>query len=396
MKQQIKRLAVVLGMVSLIALAGCGGGGGSSSTPAAPVPPATTSISGVVADGYLVGAKVCLDKNGNKKCDADEPTAITTAGGAYTLSVSSGDQNSYPVLVEVSAGNTDEQRGAVANSYILTPPAGFYQFISPLTTMVQNQMENTGLTPAVAEASLRNQLGVSGSLFDDFKPGSATATAEQKLVSGIAKVVADTIAKNKKDIQQAVPTATMQAVVNLVVQQVMQNLATLQQQVQTSLVNGVLPDNAVQTVMNSSGVVIPTGDTTALQQQLAAATVQATVSDLIAIMTGGTYGIERYQSNYINNLPVYSSNYWKSVYTSSNSRITHSGYKLVNNSWQARTSSPQLYLTSTGWQEEVGNYGTWDQATGTYTSSGGGQRMKASLVKYDVVGKAVWHVFDEL
>jgi hypothetical protein len=136
--------------------------------------------------------------------------------------------------------------------------------------------------------------------------------------------------------------------------------------------------------MNSS-VTIPIDGT--LQQQLAAATVQPTVSDMIAIMTNGLYGIDRYQSNYINNQPVYSVRYGKTFYTSSNSRINHNEFKLINNSWQPDTDSDQMYLTSTGWQVEAGDYGTWDQATNTYTSSGGGQRMKASLVKYDVTGQ---------
>lgn len=388
MKHLVKHVAVVLGCVSLFALAGCGGG--SSSSSGTPSTPTTTSISGVVADGYLVGAKVCLDKNNNKKCDADEPSAITAAGGAYSLNVTEGDQTRYPVLVEVTATVTDEQRPTSPKGYILTSPVGYYQFVSPLTTLIQNQVENTGLTPVVAEATLRNQLGASSSLFDDFKPGSANATAEQKLVYSVAKVIADTIATNKAAIETAVGASntTVNAVVNLVVQQVMQQLPTVLQQVQSNLVSGVLPDNKVTQVITNSGVTISTSSTTTLQQQLAAAGTQATVSDLIAMVTSGLYSIDRWQSGYINNQPVYSVEYGKTYYTSSNSRINHSSYELVNNSWQAASNSTSVYLTSTGWQAEDSTYGTWDQASSTYTSSGGGQRMKASLVKYDVSGQA--------
>jgi hypothetical protein len=45
-------------------------------------------------------------------------------------------------------------------------------------------------------------------------------------------------------------------------------------------------------------------------------------------------------------------------------------------------------LTSSGWQEESSDYGTYNSSTGIYTSSGGGQRMKVSMVKYDLAGKA--------
>ncbi|MEC8104037.1 MAG: hypothetical protein VXZ24_07080 [Pseudomonadota bacterium] len=43
----------------------------------------TTSLSGKAADGYLAGARVCLDLNNNTACDDGEPTATTSAGGSY-------------------------------------------------------------------------------------------------------------------------------------------------------------------------------------------------------------------------------------------------------------------------------------------------------------------------
>ena len=60
-------------------LSACGG----SSSDAGTDP--TVSLAGKAADGYLVDAKVCLDLNANKICDSDEPFAITSAGGVYTL-----------------------------------------------------------------------------------------------------------------------------------------------------------------------------------------------------------------------------------------------------------------------------------------------------------------------
>jgi hypothetical protein len=321
MKQQMKRLAAVLGMVSLVALAGCGGGGGTA-TSTTPTTPTTTSVSGVVADGYLLGAKVCLDKNNNKKCDSDEPSAITTAGGHYTLaSVSSADIAAYPILVEVTPSATDEQRGAVTAGYVLTAPAGKTDFISPLTTLIQNQVETTGVSADDAERTVRNSLGLSSStsLFADFKPGDASASADQKLAASVAKVVATTIATNKAAIETAVggSNTTVDAVVKLIIQQVLQQLPTLLQQVQTNLVSGTLPESAVSSVIRSSSLVVSTSDTTALRNNLEAAGTTATISDLIAVMTNGTYQIERYQSGYNSqtNSPTYNVDYGKIAYT---------------------------------------------------------------------------------
>lgn len=387
MKQQIKRLAAVLGLVSLVALAGCGGGSGTSSS-------GTTSVSGVVADGYLVGAKVCLDKNNNKKCDAGEPSATTTAGGSYTLSdVSSADIATYPMLVEVTTSATDAERGPVTAGYVLTAPAGKTAFISPLTTLIQNQVETTGVTPEVAEATIRNSLGLSAStsLFADFKPADANATTEQKLAASVAKVIATTIATNKTAIETAVGASntTVDAVVKLIVQQVMQQLPTVLQQVQTSLVNGTLPESAVSNVVSASSLAVDTSNTTTLQNSLSAVSATTTISDLVAAMTGGSYWIERYQTGTDNSgNPVYTAYYGKNVYTSSTNLVAFSQYWLSGSSWQIAGGS-EIYLTSSGWQVENGTGGSYNPATGEFTSAGGGEKAKVSLVKYDVSGKTM-------
>src|SRR5471030_1302037 len=65
-----------------ILLTGCGGDDSSSSSTSGTASP---TISGNVIDGYIQGAKVCLDVNNNNRCDSDEISATTTEGGAFTL-----------------------------------------------------------------------------------------------------------------------------------------------------------------------------------------------------------------------------------------------------------------------------------------------------------------------
>jgi len=103
--------AAVLVAASLIA--GCGGSAGSN--------PSTTSVSGKVADGYLVNASVFLDKNGNYVLDTGEPSATTDADGAYVLNIEPADVGRYPIVVLATKGVTIDKDTnlPVENSYIL-------------------------------------------------------------------------------------------------------------------------------------------------------------------------------------------------------------------------------------------------------------------------------------
>lgn len=175
----------------LTACEGGGGGGGSSSVSSAPAGTAETTastLSGTVADGYLTGARVFLDRNGNRVYDSGEPMAISTAGGAFTLSINPGEGTKYPVVVEVIGGQTiDEDDGQpVTDSYLLEAPPGRWQFVSPLTTLVHLEMQkNPTMTLQGAELKVKQKLlGVIDelSLFDDY-----IALKADSLMSGKAK-----------------------------------------------------------------------------------------------------------------------------------------------------------------------------------------------------------------
>jgi len=56
---------------------GCGGGGGTSSS--SPV------VSGVVCDGYVKDAKVCIDLNKNGNCDDGEPFSYSDTNGKFSI-----------------------------------------------------------------------------------------------------------------------------------------------------------------------------------------------------------------------------------------------------------------------------------------------------------------------
>lgn len=152
-------------------LAACGGGGSSgSNTP--------VTISGLSIDGYLAGAKVCLDLNLNFKCDAGEPSATTDAKGAYSISYTGGDAAGLVVITETTKDTKDTDDGGLTfeqanrSPFVLAAPvpAGATNDvkITPLTTVVTTNAltENvSGGKLALADvntaaAALRTTLGV--------------------------------------------------------------------------------------------------------------------------------------------------------------------------------------------------------------------------------------------
>ena len=160
MKKQILAAAalIIAGM-----MAGCGS---SSTTPSGS---SISAITGKVADGYLVGANVFLDKNGNYRLDQDEPSATTDANGAYTLNVDPGDVGKYPIVALAIKGVTVDKdtNRTVANSYVLSMPKDSISgtvssnFISPMSSQLREMMETGNYaTVQLAMEDLRVKLGM--------------------------------------------------------------------------------------------------------------------------------------------------------------------------------------------------------------------------------------------
>lgn len=170
-------MALTVAMAAALSMSGCGGGGGDSSggTPPPP-PPATQSISGVVIDGAIQGATVCLDVNANGSCDSGEPVSgATDAQGNYTitgLTTAQLDAGS-PLVAVVPATAIDADTGVVGTAYVMRAPAGKHAVISPITTLVQTGVAQ-GMTQAAAETAVATQLQVSASsLYNNFTTSSA-------------------------------------------------------------------------------------------------------------------------------------------------------------------------------------------------------------------------------
>ena len=186
MKMQFKRLGIALSSVALLMAAGCGGG--SSDAPAAPVVPATTSVSTTVVDGAIQNAVVCLDKNGNGLCDAGEVQGRTDINGKVTIDVPTADVGKFPIIALVGTDANDKDHGRVLTAYTMSAPADKLGVVSPLTTLVQQSVAQTGLSSADAARAVQVSTGITVSLFDDFTKtpaatnGGANAAAVARLI----------------------------------------------------------------------------------------------------------------------------------------------------------------------------------------------------------------------
>ena len=293
----IKRSLVSAAVAALIGLTACSGGGSDESTGAA----TTTSLSGIVADGYLLNATVCLDLNLSKTCDSGEPTATSTSGGKYSLDATQAQIDTFPIVAEIIAGTTvdeDNPASPIVKAYTLTAPAGKGVFVSPLTTMVQAQIETTGKTAEQIENEILASMGQDPtlvSLFDDYIAKKAD-TSNPAVVQDsylklhqIAQVTAITIANNIEIIKAAITSGdvnmdlsiTLDSLITIIVQNVIDELAAISSEI----------DNATSFDANTIATTVDTTvDTNTIEDQVAVLevpTVTVVGSDVEAIFTSG-------------------------------------------------------------------------------------------------------------
>lgn len=140
----------------LLFLASCGGGSDTS----------ITQLTGSVIDGYIEGAKVCLDLNGNGSCEVSEPGATTDAKGAYTLVTTGINTTGLNVIAEIpetakdsdDAGKTLKEAGKTA--YTMASTADKPAVITPLTTLLVGKIKTDKLSMEDATAKVLEQGGL--------------------------------------------------------------------------------------------------------------------------------------------------------------------------------------------------------------------------------------------
>jgi hypothetical protein len=131
------------------------------------IPQAPQPVSGVVQDGYIAGASIYLDRNGNGLADADEDTGMRTdADGNF-----SGTTLGKGSLVAVGGTNIDT---GLRNTLVLSAPQES-KIISPLTSLLQNLVSTSQLTLAQAGDQVATAFGLVGLNLLSFDPLSVGA-----------------------------------------------------------------------------------------------------------------------------------------------------------------------------------------------------------------------------
>ena len=210
-----KQATAVLGIISAIIIAGCGGSGSGSSSSVTPSNNSTTSITGKVADGYLVNATVFMDKNTNYQLDAGEPSAVTDTNGAYSLLIDPADAGKYPIVAIATKGVTIDKDNnlPVANTYVLsmhavavTSTSGgvsgtVSNFISPMSSQIRELME-TGKYATIQDAmnELGTKLGLAAgmNMMDDYIAANNTSmhTAAQNMAGLMGSQMSTVLGNN--------------------------------------------------------------------------------------------------------------------------------------------------------------------------------------------------------
>ncbi len=112
----------------------------------------------------------------------------------------------YPVLAVVGTDAVDVDHGPVTTAFTMQAPADQSAVVSPLTTLVQSVIASTGSTSAQAEASVKEQTGLSVSLFEDFTKG----TSADSLIAGtVARMVVVTTQQQSTALAGAVGTSAL-------------------------------------------------------------------------------------------------------------------------------------------------------------------------------------------
>jgi uncharacterized delta-60 repeat protein len=147
---------------------------------------ASTGLDGTVQDGYVSGAAIYIDRNGNNRPDADENTGLVTDSQGRFAGVVSGAGS----LIAVGGINTDT---GLPNRLNLSAPSGA-SVINPITTLIETLVDQQGVTPSAAAAIARTALGVSNSIdllaYDPLAPGNTgpEALGVQKAMVQLALV----------------------------------------------------------------------------------------------------------------------------------------------------------------------------------------------------------------
>lgn len=179
------RYVIISGALALF-LSACGGGGGTSSA---------SAISGRVADGYIKGATVFWDCNGDYVLNADEIQTASSTGGGFTIQSAPFNSCQLAAHIPVGAIDEDHPNQPIDRSYTLLAVKGSEKFISPLSTIVSQYIsENPSSSADDASKIVADFLGVRGNILNDYIEETGADAIRRH---GVAQVLTVVLQNNK-------------------------------------------------------------------------------------------------------------------------------------------------------------------------------------------------------
>jgi hypothetical protein len=180
-----------------ILLSACGGGGSSNST----------TLSGAVIDGYIEGAKVCLDVNANGLCEPSEPSATTNSKGEYKFDTGNINTLGLNIVAEIpdTAKDSDDEGltlGAAGKSaYTMATSSDQPSVVTPLTTMIVGKVKTEGLTTDVAKLRVLEEFGLpsdTNPYVDHIEKGNASVHGAAKQIAAQLQQAQGALPSNTK------------------------------------------------------------------------------------------------------------------------------------------------------------------------------------------------------
>jgi len=207
MKNIFNYKTIVMSSILSMSLIGCGSSSNTNNNGNNTINPIT--IQGKVVDGYLNGATVCLDLNRDGVCGSDEPSVLSNKDGSYKLDISvdvqkKGSYNGAPLIVY---GGIDTDTQEKFNGFLSSPNSGLLTNITPLTTLIQKNIESgKNLNDALENVAKITEIEKSKLLLDpvnEYNKGNTKliqkAVAIQKAVEAIAIKRDSSDSKNEID-----------------------------------------------------------------------------------------------------------------------------------------------------------------------------------------------------
>ena len=383
----IKPIVRLFFVICVLSLVSCGGGSGGCQGIGALFGAAATgacgviqgqvaekTLPGVVVDGLIEGALVCLDLNVNLVCDAGEPSAVSKSNGGFSLSLAgltTAQIRGAHVIVSVSSDAKDSDDGGQTLAQVgkapfnlMSPVQAFVSsegaisplVASPLTTLISHEMiSGVGKASDAAEATVVLRLGMSegtnlhGNFFEKTDNESIAIQKHARFISaalGEVKAAIGAGASNSSDRERQL------AALNYV----KTNLAGLVAVINRSTATTAQASFQAAKAALASPAIMPTPIASALVSEarsfaLTSTSIDATTVDG-ATLFGSTYHLDCQSSS--NDRCTH----WE-LYASSaiGAGMTGQGFTLTDSSWVPDSSNSGLgsglVLTENGWRTPI-------------------------------------------